>query len=283
MPEWYYIRCICSRAASTTRSHEVLRRTVRSNSNNSMATLDINKDFMLYVAEWFEGQQSPLFQSDQKFAAFDVLTLYCLWINNLPLNHMVPSLYREGTESVATPTCGFNYSLWRGESARQKQTYGSRTSDPRCFPFLCRDELTAKEEHTGNKAWPDTECMFAIQNYHCFFKCFPLGKEHVAPFGHALKIKFISRWLIFCVHVVPLQLLFRDDQWIAVRPLEKKGQAEHPSNLPAPVVPPLLYTWRDPSLFNILCPWSSQFVYNPSSTFQHFFFFNPFHSPDIFF
>lgn len=101
------------------------------------------------------------FQSDQKFAAFDVLTLSLLWINNLPLNHMVSSLCREGTGSVATPTCGFNYGLWRGESARQKQTYGSRTTDPRCFPFLCRDERTARRnvEETKRDLTPNVCCM----------------------------------------------------------------------------------------------------------------------------
>lgn len=166
------------------------------------------------------------FQSDQKFAPFDVLTPSFLWINNLPLNHMVSSLCREGTGSVAAPTCGFNYGLWRGESARQKQRNGNRSTDPRCFPFS--GWAKRKEERARNKAWPDTECVSAIQNN---LKCFPLGKNHVATFGHALKIRFIRGWLIFCVCAVPFQLLCHNDPWIAVRPLHGSRE-EGPSWAP---------------------------------------------------
>lgn len=165
------------------------------------------------------------FQADQKLNAFDVLTLSFLLINNLPLNHMASPLCREGTGSVATPTCGFNYGLWRGESARQKQTYGSRTTNPRCFPFLCGDEGTARKQSV---TWHQMHVCF--WELLLVFKCFPLGKNHVAPFVHALNIKFIRGWLKFCVCAVPLQLLCRNDQWIATRPLENNGRAEHPSN-----------------------------------------------------
>lgn len=107
------------------------------------------------------------FQSDQKFAAFDVLTLSFLWINTLPLNHMVSSMCREGTWSVATPTCGFNYGLYEVSQPSRNKRMGAGLPTPGVSP-----SSVGMREPQGNKAWPDTKCMFAIQNYHRFLNVF---------------------------------------------------------------------------------------------------------------
>lgn len=171
------------------------------------------------------------FLSDQKFAPFDVLTPSFLWINNLPLNHMVSSLCREGTGSVATPTCGFNYGLWRGESARQKQRNGNRSTDPRCFPFL--GWTKRKEERAGNKAWPDTECVSAIQNYHPFLNVFHLARtmsQHSDMLSrsyssmddwYSVYVRYLSSSFAIMISGLPRDLSAA---------LEKKGRAKHPSN-----------------------------------------------------
>lgn len=176
------------------------------------------------------------FQSDQKFAAFDVLTLSFLWINNLPLNHMVSSLCQEGTGSVATPTCGFNYGLWRGESARQKQTYGSRIPTPGVSP-----SSAGMREPQGNKAWPDTKCMFAIQNYHRFLNVFHLART----MSHRLDTLSRSNssgddW--YSVYALYLSNSFA--VMISGLPrdlLRRRAELSTHQIKPAPVVPPSLY------------------------------------------
>lgn len=54
-----------------------------------------------------------------KIWGFDVLTLGCL--NALPLHQMVPVACWEQPGSVTGPTCGFNYSAWRGDAVERKE------------------------------------------------------------------------------------------------------------------------------------------------------------------
>lgn len=54
-----------------------------------------------------------------KIWAFDVLTPGCL--NALPLHQMVPVACWEQPGSVTGPTCGFNYSAWRGDAVERKE------------------------------------------------------------------------------------------------------------------------------------------------------------------
>lgn len=59
-----------------------------------------------------------------KIRAFDVLTPVCLegwgWENAPPVNQMVPVACWEQPGSVTGPTCGFNYSAWRGDAVEWK-------------------------------------------------------------------------------------------------------------------------------------------------------------------